>query len=174
MRLLAVIFIFVMAITKEKKVSILEKLSEKIKGAKSLVFVQFHGLSVADSSDMRRELRNEGVGYMVAKKTLIKRALEGAGIKGDLPELSGEIAIAFGDDPLAPAKGVYTFQKKTAEAVKIVGGIVDEEYADQSKMLALATVPSRETLYGQFVFMANWPIKSFVVALNQIAEKKEA
>lgn len=161
-----------MAITKEKKVSILEKLSEKIKGAKSLVFVQFHGLSVGNSSDMRRDLRKDGVGYMVAKKTLIKRALESAGIKGDLPELTGEVAIAYGDDPLLPAKGVYAFQKKTAEAVKIIGGIVDAEYADQSKMMALATVPNRETLYGQFVFMANWPIKSFVVALDQIAKAK--
>lgn len=163
-----------MAISKEKKKSISEKLSEKIKGAKSLVFVRFHKLNVSDSSAMRRDLKSDGVGYMVAKKTLIKRALESAGIKGDMPELEGELAIAYGDDPLLPAKGVYSFQKKTSEAVKILGGVVDEEYVDITKMVALATVPSREILYGQVAFMAKWPVKSFVVALSQIAEVKNS
>ncbi|HYC83070.1 MAG TPA: 50S ribosomal protein L10, partial [Candidatus Paceibacterota bacterium] len=110
-----------MAITREKKEAILGKLKDGIAKAQSMVFVNFHGLPVAGATQLRRSLRDNKVGYMVAKKTLIRKAFDGTGIEGEMPVLDGEIAMAYGEDLLAPAKGVYDFQKKNAEAVRIVG-----------------------------------------------------
>src|SRR3989344_2448949 len=117
-----------MAKTREQKESVVKKVQEALKGAQSVVFVNFHGLPVAQSSAMRRELRKEGVGFFVAKKTLIRRALEGEKLEGQLPELSGEIALAYlpapagastlagrqagGADALIPARSIASFVKK--------------------------------------------------------------
>ena len=83
-----------MAITRAKKGEIVEKLRKAFKDAKSLVFVNFHGLNVANATLMRRALKSEGVSYTVAKKTLTKLALEGEKFKGVEPALEGELALA--------------------------------------------------------------------------------
>ncbi|PIP58193.1 MAG: hypothetical protein COX02_01505, partial [Candidatus Vogelbacteria bacterium CG22_combo_CG10-13_8_21_14_all_37_9] len=90
-----------------------------------------------------------------------------------MPDLPGEIALAYASDQLAPAREVYAFQKKNADFVKIVGGVFDGRFVDTAYVTALATIPSREVLYGQFVNVINSPIAGFVMALNQICEKRE-
>src|SRR3990167_2710400 len=94
-----------MAKTKEQKAAIVEKLEDGLKAA-SAVFVHFTGVSVAEESAMRRSLRGDGVSYFVAKKTLIKRALDKLGHKHDDMPLKGEVAVAWasGDDATAPAR----------------------------------------------------------------------
>src|SRR3989344_8511041 len=97
-----------MAITKAKKHDIVAKVADALKDAVSVVFVRFSGLSVADTSAMRKNLKNEGVGYYVAKKTLIRRALTDKGYEGEIPELSGEIAIAWSTaDATSAARGIH-------------------------------------------------------------------
>jgi large subunit ribosomal protein L10 len=94
-----------MAITKAKKVEIVEKITDALKDAASVVFVHFKGLSVADTTAMRRTLRDQGVGYFVAKKTLIRRALAEKGYQGTIPDLPGEIALAWtSGDATLPSK----------------------------------------------------------------------
>ena len=161
-----------MAISKEKKIEIYEKVSNAIKSAQSVVFVNFHGLSVGDTTILRRSLKEEGVGYVVAKKTLIKRALDTAKSKGDLPQLDGELALAYSEDLIAPARGVYEFQKSHKKNISILGGIFEGKYMDQVAMTEIASIPPTQVLYGQFVNLINSPIQGLVVALDKIAEKK--
>lgn len=163
-----------MAITKDKKKAIVSTMSDIAKNAASVVFVKFHGMPVGLSTTMRKTLRDKEIGYVVAKKTLIKLGFGSSAISGTMPELPGEIAVAYGNDPLEAAKGVYEFQKMNPEQVSIVGGVFEGTYADAVYMTALAKVPAREVLYGQFVNMINWPIQSFVMTLSQIADSKES
>ncbi|MCX6712374.1 MAG: 50S ribosomal protein L10 [Candidatus Vogelbacteria bacterium] len=169
-----------MAITKKQKSEIIDKVKEIVAKGKSIVFVNFHGLTVAGVNELRRNLRAKGIGYYVAKKTLIKRAFAGSPITGTLPELDGEVAVAYlpddsqaGGDELSAVKEIYDFHKKNTEVLKIIGGVFGGAYAEAEKMLALAKIPSREVLLGQFVNVINSPIQGLVIALDAIAKKKE-
>ncbi len=161
-----------MAISKDKKIEIVANLKRGIVNSKSLVFVNFHGLNVAGVNEMRRGLRSNGVSYVVAKKTLIKRALADSGIEGEVPELHGELALAWGDDLVAPAREVYSFQKKNPEALKILGGMFEGRMMNQVDMMEIATIPTLPVLHGKFVNIINSPIQRFVIGLSKIAEKK--
>jgi large subunit ribosomal protein L10 len=163
-----------MARTKTQKKEILGELGGIISKAKSLVFVNFHGLKVADAFSMRKSLRAKEVGFFIAKKSLLKRALDEQKYKGEIPSLDGEIGLAFGIDPVAPASGVYEFQKKLKDQVTIMGGVFEGEYRDKAGMTAIATIPPMDTLRGMFVNVINSPIQGFVMALNEISKKKTA
>lgn len=161
-----------MAISKAKKGEVIEKLQKAFKSAKSLVFVNFHGLKVSDATEMRRALKSEGVSYTVAKKTLTTRALEGEKFSGILPSLDGELAVAWGDDLVAPARGVHAFQKKFPEALKILGGIFEGKYMSKFEMEEIALIPTLDVLRGKFVNIINSPIQRFVIGLSEIAKIK--
>lgn len=160
-----------MAITKEKKKEIVDKLTQITK-APAMVFVSFKGLPVVTATALRRALSDQGTKYFVTKKTLLRRALSNTSITGTTPELPGEMAVAYGDDALTSAKSVYDFEKKTAGQVKIVGGVYEGAYADAALMTTLATIPGREVLYAQFLNLINSPIQGLAMALNEIAKKK--
>lgn len=162
-----------MPIKKAQKAEIVKEFGEAIKKANSAVFVNFHGLNVAETTKLRRELRGKNIGYTVAKKTLAKRALDEAKIAGQMPELTGEFGMAYGEDLLAPAREVWNFQKTHKENLDIVGGIFEGKYMDKGEITMIATIPPVEVLYGQFVNLINSPIQRFVVALDQIAKLKE-
>jgi len=162
-----------MAITKEKKKEILSKLEGIKNDSETVVFVGFNGLTVSDSTAMRNKLREEGVGYFVAKKTLIKRALEDS-YKGEVPELEGEVALAYSADAISPAQNVREFEKKHAENISILGGIFQGVYKTKEEMTEIASIPALPVLRGMFVNVINAPIQGLAVALNQIAEKKTA
>lgn len=161
-----------MAISKQKKGEIVEKLTKALKSAKSLVFVNFHGLKVSDATALRRQLQSEGVSYQVSKKSLTKRVLEADKFEGDLPELTGELAMAWGEDEVAPARGVATFAKKFPEALKILGGVFNGKYMSQGQIMEIATIPTLEVLRGKFVNIINSPIQRMAIALNEVAKTK--
>jgi len=102
-----------MAISKADKQVIIKKVHEALSGISSAVFVNFHGLTVANTTALRKELRSKGIGYVVAKKTLLRRVLAELPFKGSAPELPGEIAIAYsaGEDIIAPAREIYEFER---------------------------------------------------------------
>jgi large subunit ribosomal protein L10 len=160
-----------MSRTKVQKKEILEKLDNLMTGAKSLVFVNIHGLKVEDTTAMRRQLTKDGVGFFVAKKTLTEKALGTKKYTGTQPDLIGEFGMAYGADLIAPARGVYDFEKKLKGQVTIVGGVFENKYMNKDEMLAIATIPPVQTLHGMFVNVINSPIQGFVVALSKIAEK---
>jgi len=166
-----------MALTKAKKKEVLDKVKGILDTSSSVVFVNFHGLPVADTTDMRRDLREKQLGYYVAKKTLVKKAIGGAKIAGDIPELEGELAVVFNteegsEDITAPAREVYNFQKKFDGAIAILGGIFESQLVAKDRMMGIAQIPGMQTLRGQFANVVNSPIQGLVVALNSIAEKK--
>ncbi len=163
-----------MALTKQKKGEILKKLEDIAQKAKTLVFVNFKGLTVADQQSLRRSLKEEAVSYTVAKKTLIKKALSGLKTEGNQPELEGELAIAYGEDLVAPARGVFGFQKKLPEQIKILGGIFDGKYMSKLEIEGIASIPDMQTLRGMFVNIINSPIQRVAIALNEVAKNKNA
>lgn len=163
-----------MPITLEKKKELVAGLESALKSAKSVVFVKFDKLTVADNNTLRRSLQADGVGYVVAKKTLLKRALSTFGITGDAPEIPGQIAVAYSTDLLAGARGIFGFQKGHKENVAIVGGVFEGKYMNASEMLSIATIPPMQTLRGMFVNVINSPIQGFASVLNQIAVSKGA
>lgn len=163
-----------MAITKEKKGEILKNLGEVFKNSLSVVFVNFHGLSSNDANEIRSTLNKEKVGYLVAKKSLARKALDAAGYAGERPDFTGELGIVYGSDAVAPARGVYEFQKKLEDKISILGGIFEGKFASKSEMTAVAQIPPLKALHGQFVNIINAPIQGFVIALSEIAKKKQA
>lgn len=163
-----------MAISKDKKRDIVAKLDRAFKEASSIAFVGFTKLTVKDASRLRKELSQAGVRYYVAKKTLIRRALEARGYTGEVPELPGEIAVAWTTDEetTAPARGVHDFGKKMKGALALLGGVFEGAFLDAQKMTAIATIPPMLVLRGMFVNVINSPIQGLVVALDKIREKK--
>ncbi len=164
-----------MAITKAKKQDIVAKVQDAIKDAVSVVFVNFKGLSVADTSAMRKSLKKDGVGYYVAKKSLVKRVLSEGGYQGDLPDMPGELALAWSTtDATAAARGIYEASKTYKDTLAIRGGVFENRYLDAAGMTAIATIPPVSVLRGMFVNVINSPIQGFVIALDKIREQKAA
>lgn len=161
-----------MAITKQKKAEIVDKLKKGFETAKSLVFVNFKGLTVGNTTAMRQELKKEGVSYTVAKKTLTNRALAEKNFEGEKPELPGELALAWGEDDIAPIAQVYSFQKKYPENIKILGGVFQGRYVGISEINELALIPPMPILRGKFVNIINSPIQRIAIALSEVAKKK--
>lgn len=163
-----------MAITKDKKDAIVAKLKKVAKDAESVVFIAFTGLPVSLATEIRQVLRDKGIGYFVAKKTLIRKSFEDSGVVGDMPSLPGEVAVVYGADPLATSKGIYEFQKQYADKISIIGGVYEGSFSDATYLTALAKVPARPVLYAQVAQMLNWPIQGLVMVLDQVAKQKEA
>ena len=150
----------------------IKDIEKAVKGSESVVFVNFHGINAGDETILRRDLRNQNVAYKVSRKTLLKRALSGKA-EGELPELSGEVAIAYSsEDQIAPAREIYNFQKSHKGILNILGGIFEGKFIGGEKMMEIAMIPNREVLYAQFVNLINSPIQRFVVALDAIAKSK--
>lgn len=165
-----------MTATRKEKEEVKEKVSGILKFSPSVVFVNFHGLPVADTSAMRRRLGEGGVGYFVAKKTILKRAFTESKPDGEMPSLDGELALAYmaegGEDAMAPAREIYQFQKKLQDKVSILGGIFEGKFLDKTAMVEIASIPSLLALRGMFVNVINSPIQGLAIALNQIAQNK--
>ena len=160
-----------MAITKAKKENILTKLDSIKADAQSIVFVRFNGLTVAEISTMREQMRENGVGYFVAKKTLMKRSF-GDTFEGEIPELEGEIAVAYSADAIAPAQQIKEFAGKYKEKIAIVGGVFEGSFKGQAEMTEIASIPALPVLRGMFVNVINSPIQGLVLGLNAIADKR--
>ncbi len=163
-----------MAITKTKKIELVKSMSERLAKAKSIVFVNFKALSAAETKTLRRKLSADSIGYFVTKKTLAKRVLSDLKAKGEMPELTGELAIAYGDDLIAPARETYAFQttKREKGSIEIMGGIFDGVYKNKAEMMSIATIPSLQVLRAQFVNLINSPIQRFAVVLSEIGKAK--
>ena len=160
-----------MAITKDKKVEIIAKIEAGLKEAETVTFVNFHGLTVKEVTELRSNLRKEGVKYYVAKKTLVKRALDAQKVSGTQPELTGELALAWSDDAVASAKGVFEFQKTHKEKVTLLGGVYQGAYMSQSEITTLAAIPGMDGLRGQFLSLLQNSIAGVVRVIDAKATK---
>ena len=161
-----------MALTKETKKGIIEDLKKIVKESATVVFVNFHGLNVFDTTTIRKMFKTKKVGFTIAKKTLTRKALEGEKVEGSQPSFDGELGLVYSGDLLDPAREVYTFQKKFENRIAILGGIFEKKYMNKDEMVAIAQIPPLKTLHAQFVNIINSPIQGLVMALSEIAKKK--
>ena len=156
----------------EVKQPIVDKIAEEIKDAQSVVLVDYRGLTVAQDTELRKQLREAGVIYKVCKNTMMKRAFEGTEFAGLDEFLEGPSAIAISkDDATAPARILAKYAKQFP-ALELIAGVVEGNYNDQAGIQALSQVPSREELLGKLLGSIQSPITNFARVLNQIAEQK--
>ena len=167
----------------EAKKIIVQNLTDKIANSKTLVLVDYRGLTVEQDTELRVALRKAGVKYEVVKNTLTRFAMNNNGYSELDTYLNGPTAIAYSDvDVVSPAKVIAEFAKKF-EHLQIKVGIVEGKIFSEKEVKALAELPSREELIAKvlagfnapitgFVNVLNGNLRGLVVALNAIAEKK--
>jgi len=160
-----------MPLLKSKKEEMIKDIEKAEKGSESVVFVNFHGISAGDETVLRRDLRNQNVAYRVSRKTLLKRALSGKA-EGELPELSGEVAMVYGEDQIVPAREIYNFQKSHKGILNILGGIFEGKFIGGEKMMEIAMIPSREILLSKLAFLLKSPMQRLALAVNEVAKGK--
>lgn len=158
----------------ELKQPVVAEIAELFDGAKSAVVVDYRGLTVAQDTQLRKQLREAGVTYKVYKNTMVRFAAKGTAFEALEPNLEGPTALAVSKtDATVPAKILAEFAKK-ADALEIKGGIVEGNYYDAKAMQTVATIPSREVLLGRLLGSMQSPITNFARVIKQIAEAKEA
>ena len=154
----------------EKKQAIIDEISDKVKSSASVVLFEYHGLTVAETNELRRKLRETGSDFKVYKNTLAMRALND--LKIDLGELDGPKAMAFGTDAVAPIKVLSDYAKKHP-ALELKVGYVDGEKADEEMLKSLAAIPSREGLLTMLAGGLMEHVKNFAIALDLHSQNLE-
>lgn len=154
------------------KAQIVTEISDKLKNAQSAVLVEYRGLSVAEATELRRNLRAEGVEFKVYKNKLMQRAAEDAGFADLNESLVGPNAIAFGnDDAVAPARILANFAKEH-EALVIKAGIMEGKVLSLEEVQEIATLPSREGLYSMLLAMFKEPVAKVARVVKAVADAK--
>ena len=157
----------------ELKQPIVAEIAELLDGAASAVVVDYRGLTVAEDTALRKQLREAGVTYKVYKNTMIRFAAKGTAFEALEPNLEGPTAIAVSkDDATAPARILAEFAKK-APKLELKAGVVEGTYYDQKGIGVIATIPNREVLLGRLLGSMQSPIANFARVIKQIAEKEE-
>ncbi|MDP3244604.1 MAG: 50S ribosomal protein L10 [bacterium] len=153
--------------TKGQKNDVVRDLTDKLQKMKSGVFVNFSGLKMKDTQKLRELTWDKGVDYQVVKKTLLKIALKDAGLEGIDPKaMEGNLGVAFGlEDEIAAPKLLANFAKGN-EALKILGGILENKFIDAAKVKALASLPSRQEMLGRLVGTIAAPVSGFLNVLQ--------
>ena len=156
-----------MARSRQSKEQIVADLSENLKKSKSVVFSTYHGLTVADTQQLRRKLREGGVHHLVSKKTLMKIAFQKASQPDiDFDQFEGAIAVSIGlNDEVAPAKILAQFGKDHKQ-VQLLGGVLENRYIDAEGVKSLSIIPSREELLAKMVGSLASPLRGFVTVLQ--------
>ena len=155
----------------EVKQPIVDEIKAQLDGAKSLVVVDYRGISVADVTELRKQCREAGVVYKVYKNTMVRRAVEGTEFEGIVKDLEGTNAFAISKDATLAARTVSKFIKK-AKVCQLKGGVVEGTYYDAKGIEMIATIPSRDELIAKFMGSIQSPIANFARVIKQIAEKQ--
>ena len=158
-------------ILNEKKQKVAE-ITEMLKNSTSGVLVNYTGITVEDDTKLRKELREAGVKYTVEKNTLLRFAMQNAGLEGLTDVLSGATAIAVCDDETAAARilGKYA---ETHPNFTLKAGFIGTEIYDAAGVEALSKIPSKDVLLAQLVGSLQGPIQKLAATLQALAEKQE-
>jgi large subunit ribosomal protein L10 len=160
------------AIIEQKKQLVVE-IADKFKASQSAVVVDYRGLTVAEVTELRKQLREAGVEFKVYKNSLTRRAAESVELSGLNDSLTGPNAIAFStEDVIAPAKILNDFAKKH-EALEIKAGVIEGNVATAEDVKALAELPSREGLLSMLLSVLQAPIRNLALAAKAVADQKE-
>lgn len=155
----------------ELKQPVVAAIAEDVKDAQSVVLVDYRGLTVAQDTELRKQLREAGVIYKVCKNTMMKRAFEGTDFAGLDEYLEGPSAMAVSkEDATAPARILCNFAK-TADKLELKAGVVEGTVYDVAGLTELAQIPSREVLLSRLLGSMQSPIANFARVIKQIAEK---
>ena len=155
----------------ELKQPIVQAIVEDLTDAQSAVIVNYCGLTVAQDTELRKQLREAGVIYKVCKNTMMKRAFEGTDFAQLDEYLEGPNAIAISkEDATAPARILYKFAQD-APALELKGGVVEGTAYDVAGISELAKIPSRDELLSKLLGSLQSPITNFARVINQIAEQ---
>ena len=155
----------------EAKKQVVEDIKAKISGAKSVVLVNYSGLTVAEDTELRNAFRKASVEYKVLKNTLVKRAFNELGVDSFDADLNGTTAVAFGSDEVGASKIVVENAKKLENKISAKSAYVNGEYVDKKGVEALASIPSKDALYSMLAGTLSNFIRGLAVALNRVAEK---
>lgn len=155
-----------------EKQAIVEELSEKLKNSAAGVLVDYKGITVAEDTELRSELRKNNVEYAVVKNTLLRFAVKNVGMDDLSDVLNGTTALAIShEDPVAPARVINDFAKKLKDKFEIKGGYMDGKVMPLEEVQALANIPALPVLQAQVLGTMLAPITGLAVVLKQIAEK---
>lgn len=149
-----------------------EELTSELKGATTYVFVATRGLTVAQDTEMRAELRKNGVKFEVIKNTTLSRVFAELGFEGLDDVFQGPTAVGYSNDIIAPAKVLAKFSEDF-EPMEIKGGIIDGKIASVDEVMALSKVPDPETLQTQVAYSLLFPFTKLAMLVKAVAEKKE-
>ena len=156
------------------KIEIVSQIKDKLSRAKSVVIVDYRGLTVSEVTELRNNMRAAGVEYKVLKNTMMSRACEELGITGVEEHLSGPSAFCFGyDDPVSAPKIMKEFAEKVNKT-EIKGGIMDNAAIDNKVVEKLASTPSKEVLLTRLMWSITGSVRSLAIGLNAVKEKMEA
>src|SRR5690625_4000614 len=157
----------------EAKQQVVNEISEKFNQSESAVLVDYRGLTVAEVTALRKELRDNNVDYKVYKNTLARRAIEGSELEGLNENLVGPTAIAFGaDDVIAPAKILHNFAKDH-EALEVKGGVIQGKVATLDEIKELSTLPDYDGLVAMLLSVLQAPIRNLAYATKAVADQKD-
>ncbi|MBM7663374.1 large subunit ribosomal protein L10 [Bacillus mesophilus] len=157
----------------ELKKQTVTEIADKLRESKSTIVVDYRGLTVAQVTELRKQLREAGIDFKVYKNTLTRRATEEVGLGGLNEYLTGPNAIAFGsDDVVAPAKIINEFAKKN-DKLEIKAGVIEGNIASLEDVKALAELPSREGLLSMLLSVLQAPIRNLALVTKAVADQKE-
>jgi large subunit ribosomal protein L10 len=152
----------------EAKKVVVEEITEKIKAAKSVVFVDYNKLTVAEVSELRSKCKKANCEYKVYKNTLVRKAFNELGYNQFDADLNGPTAIAFGADETSAAKVMFAASKDYTDKIVLKSAFVDNQYVDKSGVKALASMPSKEELVAKMLGSMQAPISNFVGVLGNL------
>ena len=155
---------------RSEKKDFVEKLRGELSSASSVIVAHYSGITVDETEQLRKEMRNNGAKFKVTKNRLTKLALEETQFKSLADLFSGPTAIAYAEDPVAPAKVAVSFEKKI-ENFKIIGGGYDGEKMDKNKINFLATLPSMDELRGKILGLISAPAQKIASIVKEPAGK---
>lgn len=155
----------------EAKQAIVADLVERLNNSVTGVLVSYKGISVADDTALRKELREANVKYTVVKNTLLSRACEETNLTGLQGTLEGTTALATSDDDYAAAARILANYAKKSKTFELKGGYLDGEVVDMATIDKLAKLPSRDILLANVLGAFQAPIASFARAIQAIVDK---
>ena len=156
----------------ELKKQLVEDIKSELGNAKSIIFVDYRGITVSEDTALRKEFRENGVTYKVLKNRLLTRALDALGITGyDAKMFEGTTAVAYSTDEVAPAR-IFCKHSKDLNKMAVKFGIVDGQIKTKEQVEELAKLPSKDVLIAMLLGMLNAPISAMARALKAIAEKQ--
>ena len=151
----------------QKNIDIVASTTEKFEKSQGIYFTKYTGMDVPKITSLRKSFSKNSVEFTVIKNTLAKIASKNAGLDGKFDDiLSGQVGIAFSEDPVAPARVIKDFKKQNEDDLEILGVYFDGELYGADKYQQLATLPSKEELLGKFVSCLNSPMFKLASTLN--------